>query len=465
MSGRSIGERHRWLALTVLLIPAALALLSVTSVNVALPAIRAGLGADAVGQSLVLTAYALVFALILLPAGRWGDQFGHKKVFIAGAVSFTVSSVWCGLAPDVTQLVLARALAGLGAGLVMTPVNALIQLLYQGPERARPFGVMGAVFGAASAAGPLLGGLLIEAGGELGWRLVFLTNAPFGVLAAALAVVVLPAAEPRGARGADPVGLTLFTAGLIGTMLPFSLGADPHAGDAALLAAGLGLLALFALWARHRERRGAFTVVPPRLFRQRALPIGVAVTFLGFAGFTASFLLLALLWQDALGHSPLAAGLLVTPFALGSVAGASSTQSLTRRFGTRIVTAGLTMITAGLVAVGVLVLALAPALNFWIMLVPLLVTGLGVGLFVGPNTNASFAQTEGGDAGVASAMVTAAQRCGTAVGIGLLSVLYATLPGGPAALGPQAVAAFVTAAFAGAAALLMVLSRRSALDR
>lgn len=124
------------------------------------------------------------------------------------------------------------------------------------------------------------------------------------------------------------------------------------------------------------------------------------------------------------------------------------------------------MITLGLAAVGMLVIALpAEALTFLAMLLlPLLVTGIGVGLFVGPNANASFAQTEGRDAGIASAMVIAAQRTGTAVGLGILSALYALLPGGAASLLNEEIAAFITTAFAGAAALTLVVTKRSRLD-
>lgn len=456
------GGQRRGLALTVLLIPAALTLLSVTSVNVALPSIRDALGASATQQSLVLTTYALAFALVLLFAGRLGDQYGHKKVYLAGVAVFTLASLWCGLATGPAELVAARALAGIGGGLAMTPVTALIQLLYKGPERARPFGIMGAVFGASSAAGPILAGLLLHAGGGFGWRLTFLVNVPFGLLAGLLALKALPSAKPAGVRGSDPVGLFLFTVGLVGTFLPFSLGQGLSALPLVILAAGVVVLVLFARWERKREQRDEFAAVPLRLFRQRALPIGVVTTFFGFAGFTASFLMLALMWQDALGHDGLSAGLLVLPFALGSVASAMVTQRLTRRFGTRVVTAGLAMITVGLAAVGLLVLMIAREdLTIPVMLVPLLVTGVGVGLFVGPNTNASFVQTEGRDAGVASALVTVAQRAGTAVGIGVLSALYATAD--VASLTTQAIAAFVTAALAGVAALVMVVTRRHSL--
>lgn len=452
----------RWLALTVLLLPIALTLLSVTSINVALPAIRESLALTDTEQTLVLTSYTVAFALVLLPAGRAGDRYGHKRVFLVGVVAFTLASTWCALAPDATQLILARVLAGVAGGLVLTPLNALIQLLFAGPERARPFAVMGAVFGAASAAGPVLGGLLMQLGGEYGWHLVFWINVPFGAIAIVAAALLVPPDRPLGARGSDPLGLTLFTAGIVTVVLPFTTGTGVTPMHAGMLGAGLALLVAFALWERRRERAERFAIVPLRLWRQRALPIGVASTLLGFAAFTGSFLMLALLWLDGLGRTALEAGLVVTPFALGSVISSLASRRLSERFGARVATVGLSMIAVALVVVGMLVVVVPPvSLTFAVMLAPLLAVGLGVGLFVGPNTNAAFEQTDGRDAGIASAMITTAQRTGTAVGIGVLSALYALAPGGSASLANQATASFISAAIAAAAALVLILTRRS----
>ncbi|SFS00591.1 Major Facilitator Superfamily protein [Agrococcus baldri] len=452
---------RRGLALAVLLLPISLTLLSVTSINVALPAIRQSLALTGSEQALVLTSYTVAFALVLLPAGRAGDRYGHKRVFLVGVVAFTLACAWCALAPDATQLILARVLAGIAGGLVLTPLNALIQLLYGSHERARPFAIMGAVFGAASAAGPVLGGLLMQVGGEYGWHLVFWINVPFGVLAIAAAALLLPPDHPLGARGSDPLGLTLFSLGVVTVVLPFATGTGVTPTNAGMLGAGLAMLVAFALWERWRERTERFAIVPLRLW-QRPLTIGVVSTFLGFAAFTASFLMLALLWLDGLGRSAIEAGLVVTPFAFGSIIGSIASRPLSDRFGVRVAGAGLLLITAGLTVVSVLIATLPPAsITFLLMLAPLLTIGFGVGLFVGPNTNAAFALTEHRDAGVASAMITTAQRTGTAVGIGVLSALYALAPGGSASLANQTTASVISASLAAVAVLVLLVGRRN----
>lgn len=462
----ALPTEHRGAALTVLLVPASLTLLSVTSVNVALPAIREDLATGAISQALILTSYAFVFALLLLPAGLWGDRYGHKRVFVIGTVLFGLGSLWAGVAPDAVQVILGRAMTGVGGALAVTPLTALIQLMYAGPERARPFGIMGAVMSASSAAGPLLGGVLIQSGGDLGWRMVFLVNVPIALIAALVAAKIIPTTPPAQARRADLVGLTLFTAGLACAMLPFSLGTGVTAANGVLLIVGVGLLVGFGAWVRHRDAHNRPSAVPAGLFRQRAMPIGFVTTFLGFAGFTAAFLMLALLWQEGLGRSALAAGLVVLPFATGSTVSAIASNSLTAKMGAHIVTVGLAMIAGGLATVAVMILLLPPEqVTILLVTVPLFITGLGAGMFVGPNTNASLAQTSTQDAGVGSAMVTVAQRAGTAMGIGMLSAWYVAMPdSGPDAMQTHAIAAFGTALLPAVAAVVMVATKRAQLQ-
>src|ERR1700741_4756921 len=174
MSKTVVTPRRNWLALAVLLVGAFVALLDTTIVNVALPAIRTSLGASNATLSWIISGYALSFGLALIPAGRVGDRYGHKWVFVAGLSLFTVASLACGLAQDDGQLIAARAVQGLAGGMFFTTITALIQLMFADRERGRAFAILGATIGFSTALGPLAGGLIIQAfGAESGWRPVF----------------------------------------------------------------------------------------------------------------------------------------------------------------------------------------------------------------------------------------------------------------------------------------------------
>ncbi len=175
----TVSTRRAWLALVVLLAGMFMALLDTTIVNVALPTIRTSLDASEATLSWIISGYALAFGLILIPAGRIGDRFGHKWVFFTGLAIFTIASVACGLAQDSTQLIIARVIQGLGGGIFFPPVTAFIQLMFPPRMRGKAFGIMGAVIGISSALGPIVGGLLIQAlGEESGWRWIFAVNVP-----------------------------------------------------------------------------------------------------------------------------------------------------------------------------------------------------------------------------------------------------------------------------------------------
>ena len=216
-----VTQRRSWLALTVLLVGAFMALLDTTIVNVAIPTIRANLGASNATLSWIVSGYALAFGLALIPAGRVGDRLGHKWVFIAGLSLFTVASLACGLATDGMQLISARAIQGLAGGMFFTPITALIQLMFSDRKRARAFAIMGATIGFSVALGPLVGGLIIQASGaDAGWRLVFDVNVPLGVLAVIAAVMLLPAGAENTDTAVDWPGLILLSAALVALAVP-----------------------------------------------------------------------------------------------------------------------------------------------------------------------------------------------------------------------------------------------------
>jgi EmrB/QacA subfamily drug resistance transporter len=451
-----VTKRH-WLALAVLLVGAFMALLDTTIVNVAIPTIRTSLAASNATLSWIVSGYALAFGLALIPAGRVGDRLGHKWVFIVGLSLFTVASLACGLARDDVQLITARAVQGLAGGMFFTPITALIQLMFSDRKRARAFAVLGATIGFSVALGPLVGGLIIQASGtETGWRLVFDVNIPLGVLAVIAAVMLLPGGAEKAGTAADWPGLVLLSAGLVALLTPLIEG--QQAGwplwTYASMAGALALLAVFALWERHVEKTGADPLVPPRLFAHASFTGGVLLALVYFAAFTSIFFTIALLWQAGLGHTALQSGLVLTPFAIGLIGGASQSDALAARFGRTVLIAGLGMVAVGVTAVWLL-LALTPSAGYsgWQLVAPLLIAGVGSGLFIAPNVDLIVATVDPGDAGAASGVIGTAQRVGSAIGIAIIgTVLFGTLHVSSA--GPNAVAL----AFAHSAILAMAAS-------
>jgi EmrB/QacA subfamily drug resistance transporter len=345
--------RRNWFALAVLLVGAFMALLDTTIVNVAIPTIRASIGASNTTLSWIISGYALAFGLALIPAGRVGDRIGHKWVFIAGLSLFTVASLACGLAHDDGQLIAARAVQGLGGGMFFTPITALIQLMFSDRQRARALAIMGATIGVSTALGPLTGGVIIEAfGSNLGWRLVFGANIPIGVLAVVAAFLVLPAGAEDTDIPADWLGLVLLSAGLVALLTPLIEG--QQAGwpwwTYATMTGGLVLLALFGLWERRVANTRGHPLVPPRLFTHPSFTGGVLLALVYFAAFTSIFFTIALLWQAGLGHSALQSGLVVVPFAIGLVIGAAQSDKLALRFGRSVLIVGLALVAVGITA-------------------------------------------------------------------------------------------------------------------
>jgi EmrB/QacA subfamily drug resistance transporter len=436
------GERNKWFALVVLLAGAFMALLDTTIVNVAIPTIRTSLDASNATLSWIVSGYALAFGLALIPAGRVGDRLGHKWVFVAGLALFTVASLACGLAQDDIQLIAARAVQGLAGGIFFTTITALIQLMFTARERGRAFAILGATIGFSTALGPLAGGLIIQAfGAESGWRLVFGVNIPIGILAVVAAAVVLPGGAENAGAGADWLGLVLLTAGLVALLTPLIEGQQENWPwwTYASMAGGIALIALFALWERRLEKTHGNPLVPPRLFSHRSFTGGVVLALVYFAAFTSIFYTIALLWQVGLAHTALQSGLVAMPFAIGSIIGASQSDTLAVRFGRNVLVVGLGMVAVGITAVW-LVLALCPATeyNAWQLLAPLFVAGIGSGLFIAPNASFIVATVERADAGAASGVIGTMQRIGSAIGIAVIgTVLFGTLHVVP---GPDALA-------------------------
>lgn len=454
--------RSAWLALAVLLGGAFMSLLDTTIVNVALPTIRTSLDASESTLSWIISGYALAFGLALIPAGRIGDRFGHKWVFVTGLALFTVASVACGLAQSDVQLIIARVVQGLGGGIFFPAVAAFIQLLFPPMTRGKAFAVLGAVIGVSTALGPVVGGLLIQAiGEETGWRWIFAVNLPIGILVLIAAAIHLPTEAAGKTLSTDLIGLVLLSGALVAILVPLIQGQESGwpLWTFLSIAGGVLLVVVFGLWERSVVARGHEALVPPHLFSHPQFTSGTILALVFFAAFTSIFFTISLFWQAGLGHTALESGLVSVPFAIGNIIGASQSDRLAARLGRAVLAIGVGLLTIGLVAL-FLVLLLVPTadLTNWTLLAPLLVAGLGSGMFIAPNARFIVATVDRAEAGAASGVIGTMQRIGAAAGIAVIgSVFFGNIGpiAGPADL-PGAFAAAATPALAVSAALAFV---------
>jgi EmrB/QacA subfamily drug resistance transporter len=447
-------DAAQWRALSLCLVAGFMTLLDVSIVNVALPTIKSGLGAGASALQWIVAGYALAFGMALVPAGRLGDARSRRAVFACGLALFTAASAACGASQTATWLVVFRIVQGLGAGMVSPQVSGFIQTMFTGRERGKAFGLFGMTVGISTAIGPLLGGLLVNVGGEQsGWRLVFYVNVPVGIAALLLVRRLLPAPDPGDAQSLDPVGVLLFAAAVLSAMYPLVEGGDTSLSSRSwwLLVPSTLLLAGFVAWERRWSRLGKATLIELRLVKVRSYVLGVGLGTLFFAGFTSIFLVLTLYLQTGLGYSALEAGLSQTPFAIGSAVAAALGGRLVSRWGRTLVVAGLACCAVGLAALDLTVSAISDV-NGWMLAPSLLVAGVGTGLVISPNVTISLSEVDPRYAGSGGGMLQTAQRVGSAIGVALvLAQFFSTLAARhdvPAAftLGLRTTTGFVVAA-------------------
>jgi EmrB/QacA subfamily drug resistance transporter len=402
-------------------------LLDVSIVNVALPSMQRGLHASPEGIQWVVSGYALAFGLTLVAGGRLGDLLGRRRMFLVALSAFVITSAVAGAAPNEALLVVARLLQGLSAGMLTPQNSGLIQDMFRGPERGRAFGMLGATIGISTAAGPVIGGLILALAGEQdGWRWVFYVNVPIGVVALVLTRRLVPPVEPRGASvrsQIDFVGIALLGISTVGVLFPL---VQAQGGGSAWLwlvaPAAVAVGYVFVRWERRELRIGHSPLLDLRLFTETSgYSSGMVLATIYFCGFTGIFLVLSIFFQDGLHYTPLESGLAVTPFALGSSVMAAVAGRLVSRLGRRLTVRGLCLIIVGL-GVGALLIPHAGAGTTGLVLIaPLLVAGLGGGAVISPNTTLTLACVPTGMSGSAGGALQTGQRIGTAVGTAVLA--------------------------------------------
>lgn len=433
-----IHGKQRWWALMVLCLGVLMIVLDTTIVNVALPSIREDLRFTETSLVWVVNAYMLTFGGFLLLGGRLGDLLGHRRMFLAGLVVFTVASLACGLAQSQALLIGARAAQGLGGAVVSAVSLSLIMNLFtETGERARAMGVYGFVCAGGGSIGVLLGGLLTSA---LSWHWIFLVNLPIGVLVYALCLRLIPAARPAAAgTRLDVAGALSVTASLMLAVYAVVNGNEAgwtSAQSLTLLGAAAALMVLFLTI----EARVESPLMPLGLFRLRNVATANVVGVLWAAGMFAWFFVSALYMQLVLGYSPMEVGLAFLPanlimaaFSLGLSA------KLVMRFGIRAPLATGLFIAA----LGLAVFARAPVDGSFAadVLPAMLLLGLGAGVAFNPMLLAAMSDVEPSQSGLASGVVNTAFMMGGALGLAVLASLAAARSAGLAAAGAEPVAA------------------------
>jgi EmrB/QacA subfamily drug resistance transporter len=445
-------------ALLVLLAGVFTSLLDFFIVNVALPDTQRDLHAGPSAVQFVVAGYGLALATGLITAGRLGDLYGRRKMYVLGLALFTLASAACGLAPTAGFLVAARVVQGGAAALLMPQILAIINTAYTGPARARAYTAYGMTVGFGAVFGQLIGGVLIKADvAGLGWRSIFLINIPIGLAAVALAPRLLPESRATGAGRLDLVGAALVSLGLVAIVLPLVEGQQQGwpAWVFLTLAASVPLLAGFALHQRRLAARNGSPLINLALFRERAFSAGAVISLAYQLMMASFFLVLALFLQDGLGLSALQSGLIFLPLGLGYFAASVQSAKLATKFGPQVLAIGALIVSAGY-------LVLAATLHDgagW--LIPgLVVSGVGMGFVIAPLPAIVLARVTPEHAAAASGVLSTTQQAGGAIGVAIIgAVFYAALGHGyPHAFG---LALEVMAGFGVAVAALVQLLRRA----
>ena len=427
-----VPDPARWRILMVLLAAIFMSLISVSIVNVALPAIQEGVGANESDLQWVLSGYALTFGVVLAAAGRAGDVMGRGGIFLVGVLIFTLSSVAASFAPSAEWLILARFAQGVGSGLLNPQGVGMIQQYFRGAERGRAFGYFGSAVGVSVAIGPVLGGLLIDVGGpDLGWRLTFLVNVPIGILTIVLALLWFP--KPLLQRSAltgsvvstlrslDPIGALLLGLAVLAILWPF-MEARSAALTWLLFPVGVLMIYVWVRWERYYKHSGREPMVDLNIFRTRSFSNGTLIVGLYFLGMTSIWVLVALYMQQGAGRSALEAGMVGLPSAVLSALAANWAGRRVLRLGRRLVIGGLYLALIGLgLSAAVIFLHEAVGLSIWWLLLTLSLIGVAQGTVISPNQTLTLAEVPLRYAGSSGAIMQTGQRMGTSIGIAVIT--------------------------------------------
>lgn len=412
-----LSHRRRLLVLAICCMSLLIVSLDNTVLNVALPAVQRDLNASTSGLQWTIDAYTLVLAALLMLAGSTADRIGRRKVFLAGLVLFSLGSLLCSLAPNLELLVAARMVQAVGGSMLNPVAMSIITNTFTDPrERARAIGAWGAVVGISMAAGPLVGGVLVE---SVGWRSIFWLNLPVGLAALLLTLRYVPESRAPKARRPDPVGQVLVIA-LFGS-LTYAIIEAPTAGLGTVLPFGAIALASLAGLLRYEPRRDE-PLIDLRFFRSAPFSGATVIAVCAFAALGGFLFLSTLYLQNVRGLDALHAGLWMLPMALPTFLCAPLSGRLVGSTGPR-----LPLLVAGvaMTASGALFAAFDAETSDVTLFLGYVLFGIGFGFVNAPITNTAVSGMPRAQAGVAAAVASTSRQLGQTLGVAVVGALLA----------------------------------------
>ncbi|HEY3373915.1 MAG TPA: MFS transporter [Candidatus Aquicultor sp.] len=419
-------SNYHWFVLATVFIGTFMAPLDSSIVNIAMPTLSKFFSVDITTIGWVATAYLLATSSLLLTAGRLGDMIGHKRIYIAGFVTFTTASALCGLAGDIQQLIAFRVIQALGATCLMSTAPAILTDAFPPKDRGKALGMIGVAVSIGLTVGPFLGGIILS---NFGWRWIFYVNVPIGIVAVTVASLILRESKPSTSKRFDYMGAGTAFAALLSLLLALSMG-DRWGWSSTTTIALYVTAILFSVLFIMVEKREEDPMLDLSLFKLRLFSAANVSAFINYAAMFVVTFLIPFYLIYVLKETPQKAGTIMTAIPLTIAIVAPISGALSDRIGSRLLSSlglGVTMLALiGLsqtsVAMGVMPIA-----------VLLGVLGFGSGLFQTPNSSAIMGSVPKNRLGIASGMQGTMRNVGMVLGIALAGAIVDTIaPNGPA---------------------------------
>ena len=432
MNDSLIPDPRRWLAFAVILSATLLSVLDFLIVNIALPTMKLDLGATDAEMQLTVAGYGLAFAVCLITGGRLGDIYGRKKMFMIGMAGFTLASTLCGFSQNSAQLVGFRIIQGVVAAMMAPQVLATIQVTFEGSERDKATGMVGAVVGVGSFLGNVSGGFLVGANlFGMGWRPIFFVNVPIGIVALIMAHFLVKESKAPVAKKLDIVGALISALALFCFILPVAEGREQGwpAWAFVLMACSIVVGWIFVRYEKALIARGGSPLIELELFQIQGYRRGLLSILLLFSGISSFAFVLTYFLQKGLNVAPSQVGVIFGALSVSFLIASLSAVKIVARIGSKTLLIGLGIMQFGQLLLIAIPLVFGARLNPFALMPILFLYGLGQGLCMPQIIRHTLADVTGAHAGAAAGVLNTVQQIAFSLGVSIIgSIFFAFIP-------------------------------------